>query len=256
MLADFHSRLLLTLHGIPEPDLRRPERQGAWSIFEVICHLADHELLTLLRVRMILAGEGADLPPLQQREWVESGHRGESVASVLETFWFTRRSILALVERLTPADLARRGNHPNHGPSSIADLISRAERHQEKHLGQIERIKTTLGLIASQRPDTSGVVASTAAGAAVRSPGEGITIHDLWREGVKRSLLVEMKPGAQWPGLDYHVPGPEAVYVVSGDFDDGANVYRAGTFLHHPAGSSHSPRTNEGCVLFVYYPEG
>jgi anti-sigma factor ChrR (cupin superfamily) len=44
--------------------------------------------------------------------------------------------------------------------------------------------------------------------------------------------------------------------VLSGDLGDGANVYPAGTFLHHPAGSSHSPRSKEGCRLFVFYPEG
>jgi hypothetical protein len=46
------------------------------------------------------------------------------------------------------------------------------------------------------------------------------------------------------------------VYVLDGDFDDGAHVYRTGDFLHHPAGSSHSPRSVEGCRLLVYYPEG
>ncbi|HET8775998.1 MAG TPA: cupin domain-containing protein [Thermoanaerobaculia bacterium] len=115
-------------------------------------------------------------------------------------------------------------------------------------------MKTTHGLRASERPHLSEVVAG--AEIAVTSPGDGVRIRTLWADGVKRALEVEFDAGAQWPGIDYHVPGPEEVYVLAGDFDDGAHVYRAGTFLHHPAGSSHSPRSVEGCKLFVFYPEG
>ena len=112
--------------------------------------------------------------------------------------------------------------------------------------GQSRRIKSKHGLAVSQEPDVSGVVAGRLL--AERSPGPGVHVRELWSEGVKRALEIEFEPGAQWPGLDHHVPGPEEVYILSGDFDDGTNVYRAGTFLHHPAGSSHSPKTVEGSM--------
>ncbi|HYI11234.1 MAG TPA: cupin domain-containing protein [Thermoanaerobaculia bacterium] len=128
-------------------------------------------------------------------------------------------------------------------------------KHDDKHLAQIERIKTTHGLLATQTPDVSGVVAGHANGDS-RSPGDGIQIRTLWSDGLRRALEVRFDRGAQWPGLDHHVPGPEEVYVLDGDFDDGASVHVAGTFLHHPAGSSHSPRSENGCRLLVFYPEG
>jgi hypothetical protein len=51
-------------------------------------------------------------------------------------------------------------------------------------------------------------------------------------------------------------PGPEVVYVVSGELIDGDTVLRAGDAAVHPAGSSHSPRSETGCRLLVFYPEG
>ena len=104
--------------------------------------------------------------------------------------------------------------------------------------------------------DMTGVVASDSRTAPMRSPGAGIEIRDLWRLGERRALLVTMPPGSQWPGIDFHIPGPEEVYVISGDFDDGPAQYTAGMFIHYPAGSSHSPSTRMGCSLFVFYPEG
>lgn len=255
-LRAFHSRLLLAIHGIPEADLVRPEREGKWSIADVIAHLGDLEMVYAVRIRTILAQAGGDapLPALAQDEWVERVHRREPVSELLEQFWFHRRMNLALRERLSEEERARSGVHPQYGPLTVDGAFERIERHDEKHLAQIERIKTGLGLRASEQPSLDGVVAG--AQIALNSPGAGVRVRTLWQDGVKRALEVELDPGAQWPGIDYHVPGPEEVYVLSGDFDDGANVYRAGAFLHHPAGSSHSPRSVEGCRLFVFYPEG
>ena len=255
-LRAFHSRLVLALHGIDAADLARPEVEGKWSVADVIAHLGDLEMIYAVRIRTILAGAGGDtpLPALAQDHWVERVHRREPLAELLEQLWFHRRMNVALLERLNDEELSRNGVHPDYGTITIRDAAGRIERHDEKHLAQIERIKATHGLSASQTPDVSGVVAGRLL--AERSPGPGVHVRVLWAEGVKRALEVEFEPGAQWPGIDHHVPGPEEVYILSGDFDDGANVYRAGTFLHHPAGSSHSPKTVEGCRLFVFYPEG
>lgn len=253
-LRGFQSRLLLAIHGIPEADLRRPEAEGKWSIADVIAHLGDLELVAAVRIRSILADENPPLTILSQERWVARVHRGEPIAELLEAFWFHRRLNLALAERLTAEEKLRTGVHHEYGAMTIPQILERLRRHEDKHLGQIERIKDRLGLDNTLTPDVSGVVSGRAG--AAREFGPGVRVREMWRNGVKRALQVEFDPGAQWPGLDYHVPGPEEVYVVSGDLDDGANVYRAGTFLHHPAGSSHSPRSAEGCVLFVYYPEG
>lgn len=72
----------------------------------------------------------------------------------------------------------------------------------------------------------------------------------------RKALMFEIAPGAVYPELDVHSPGPEEVFVVSGTFCDGEKTYPAGTFIHHPAGSSHIPQSQEGCVLFVFFPEG
>jgi anti-sigma factor ChrR (cupin superfamily) len=85
----------------------------------------------------------------------------------------------------------------------------------------------------------------------------GIRKRNLWkgRDGA-RALIVEIDPGAKFGQLDVHAPGPEEVYVVSGVFNDGVHDYSAGTFIHNPAGSAHLPQSKEGCVLFVFFPQG
>jgi quercetin dioxygenase-like cupin family protein len=99
--------------------------------------------------------------------------------------------------------------------------------------------------------------------AEVASIAPGLVVRRLWRSGpertARRALAVDFEPGAAWPGVDDHEPGPEEVFVVSGTFTGltgPGSQHEAGTFIHCDAGSSHSPSTATGGRLFVYYPEG
>lgn len=85
----------------------------------------------------------------------------------------------------------------------------------------------------------------------------GFSTRLLWSgPGGRKALIFEIAPGAVYPELDVHAPGAEEVFVVSGTFCDGKDTYPAGTFIHHPAGSSHVPQSKDGCTLFVFFPEG
>ena len=102
-----------------------------------------------------------------------------------------------------------------------------------------------------------GVVWSEVKDAPVRELNEGVRIRTLWEgENGAKALIFEVDPGCRMAELDVHEPGPEEVFVLSGVFNDGVRDYPAGTFIHNPAGSSHWPQSETGCVLFVFYPEG
>jgi quercetin dioxygenase-like cupin family protein/heme-degrading monooxygenase HmoA len=93
--------------------------------------------------------------------------------------------------------------------------------------------------------------------AKAEAPYPGVRVRRLWtgERGV-RAVLVEIDAGRRFPEVDRHDTGPEEVYVVSGVFNDGERDYPAGTFIHNPRGSSHVPQSKNGCVLFLFYPEG
>jgi hypothetical protein len=96
-----------------------------------------------------------------------------------------------------------------------------------------------------------------------REVGNGIVVHRLYRSGpeadARRAQLVSFPPGSQWPGIDVHEPGPEDLYIVRGTFHGlvgEGSIHGPGTFLHCAAGTTHSPSTETGGELFVYYPAG
>ena len=89
----------------------------------------------------------------------------------------------------------------------------------------------------------------------LQSVSAGISVRQLWQgEASAQAMVVEIAPGAQWEGIDAHEDYSEEVFVVSGVFNDGVRDYSAGTFIHHPVGSSHVPQSKTGCTLFIFYP--
>lgn len=109
----------------------------------------------------------------------------------------------------------------------------------------------------SSQMNLDGVIARHWKDVPAKEFAPGLNIRLLWTgEHGRKALMFEIAPGAVYPDLDVHAPGAEEVFVVSGDFCDGQNTYPAGTFIHHPAGSSHVPQSKDGCVLFVFFPEG
>ena len=91
----------------------------------------------------------------------------------------------------------------------------------------------------------------------------GVRVRRLWRSddspSGRRALVLEFDPGAQFPFVDVHEPGPEEVFVLDGVFAGLAgegSVHRRGDFIHCEVGSVHQPSTATGGSLFVFYPAG
>lgn len=100
------------------------------------------------------------------------------------------------------------------------------------------------------------IVWKNAADSPPQHVSEGIVVCPLWQgESSAQAMVVEIAPGAKWNGIDTHNDNSEEVFVVSGVFNDGVRDYPAGTFIHHPIGSSHIPQSATGCKLFIFYPE-
>lgn len=144
-LRSFESRLRATISGLGEADLRRPEREGKWSIAGVLAHLGDLEMVYAVRMRTILAGAGdAPLPALAQDAWVERVHVRDTIDELLEELSFHRRMNVRFLERLSEEELSRSGIHPQYGRITIRDAAERIVRHDAKHHLQIQRIKAAV----------------------------------------------------------------------------------------------------------------
>jgi anti-sigma factor ChrR (cupin superfamily) len=78
-------------------------------------------------------------------------------------------------------------------------------------------------------------------------PGlEVMPLHSYETENV---ALVRWQAGCRFTP---HIhPGGEEILVLDGTFEDDRGQYPVGTWLRNPAGSEHTPFTEQGCTIFV-----
>lgn len=131
--------------GLSPQQLRQPERPGKWSIAQVLQHLADSEIVTAWRIRLILAQDRPPLTGYDQDLWADRlGYADADPRAALALFTVVRRANLRLHERATPGDLNRVGLHVERGEESIGHLRRLAAGHDLLHRRQIERIRQTV----------------------------------------------------------------------------------------------------------------
>jgi uncharacterized damage-inducible protein DinB len=127
--------------GLSPEQLRQSERPGKWSIVQILQHLADSEIVGSWRFRLILAQDRPPLTGYDQDSWAERlRYEDADPAEAVALFTMLRRANLRLLERVTPADLARVGVHAERGEESIEHLRRLYAGHDLLHLRQITRV--------------------------------------------------------------------------------------------------------------------
>jgi uncharacterized damage-inducible protein DinB len=131
------------LWGLPDTWSTANEGPDTWSPYDVVGHLIHGERTDWIpRTELLLAhGESRPFTPFDRfAQFKES--RGKSLHELVDTFAELRAQNLARLEslRLTPADLERRGRHPELGPVTLGQLLATWVAHDLNHLGQIARV--------------------------------------------------------------------------------------------------------------------
>jgi len=133
------------IRGLSPQQLRKPEREGKWSIVQILQHLADAEVVWAWRMRLVLSQDRAALTGYDQDLWAERLHYDEADPSeAIEMFTVLRRSNLRLVARATPAELKQVGVHVERGEESLEHLRRLYAGHDLLHLQQIDRVRRSL----------------------------------------------------------------------------------------------------------------
>ncbi|MGB7266130.1 MAG: DinB family protein [Terracidiphilus sp.] len=112
---------------------------GKWSAAEIVCHLADCELVFGFRLRQTLAEDAPTIQPFDQEKWAATYH-GVPATHALETFSSLRKWNLRLIRAALPAAASRPVTHPERGTMTFQTIVETMAGHDVNHLGQLRRI--------------------------------------------------------------------------------------------------------------------
>lgn len=150
LLNDYRNGPLVlrsVLSGMTPEQVDAAPVPGKWSTRQVICHLADAELLYADRFKRILAEDQPPLRAMNPDVYVAKLAVADRDLSVeLETIDAVRRHMVGILEHMPEADFQRTGVHSEDGPLTLQTLLERITRHVPHHARTIVEKRRALGL--------------------------------------------------------------------------------------------------------------
>lgn len=110
------------LGRLTEEQVNRAPAPGKWSIREILCHLADCEIVFAYRIRQTVAEPHHRMQPFDQDIWSQA-YPAYTAAAALATFTAVREWNVALAKTLSPETLAKPLTHPERGTMTLETVL-------------------------------------------------------------------------------------------------------------------------------------
>lgn len=123
----------------------------AWSLRQIVAHIADCEVAAAWRFRKLIAEPGAVLDSFDQNRWAaELGYNRRHPSDSLKLFLALRADNYDQLLQLTAVDFQKWGTHPERGRVTLLDMLRINVEHAEKHAAQIRRVREQFRTAAPQ----------------------------------------------------------------------------------------------------------
>jgi hypothetical protein len=118
---------------------------GKWSSLEVVCHLADFEVVYTDRLMAVIAEDGPTLPGRDEKQYAARlAYHDRDLEEQLRLIEGCRSHVTRILRKLSDHDLARVGNHTEAGPLSLELLLTRIINHVQHHVKFIHEKRAAL----------------------------------------------------------------------------------------------------------------
>jgi hypothetical protein len=132
-------RLGAILDTLGEKGAERSPAPGKWNAREILCHLADCEVVFAYRLRQAMAEPYHTIQPFDQEKWANIYGAFEARAA-LEVFTAVRKWNIRLIESLPAEAFSKLLKHPERGEMTIRVVVETMGGHDINHLRQMEGI--------------------------------------------------------------------------------------------------------------------
>lgn len=133
------------IHGMTPAQTRMPSPPGAWSVLQVVCHLADFEIVYADRMKRIIAEDQPTLFGGDPDDFAAKlAYSQRDLSEELDMIESIRKSTSRFLKTLNAEDFTRVGIHSVDGPLTLTVFLERISGHIPHHIRLIEGKKQTL----------------------------------------------------------------------------------------------------------------
>ncbi|OGC94729.1 MAG: hypothetical protein A2W25_16080 [candidate division Zixibacteria bacterium RBG_16_53_22] len=114
---------------------------NAWSIHEIIIHLADSEANGYIRFRKAISEPGKPILTYDQEGWaLHLDYASQSAEDYLELFKWLRAASYSTLRKAPDMIWQHAVIHPERGTMTTEDLLDIYANHAGKHIAQMKRV--------------------------------------------------------------------------------------------------------------------
>lgn len=139
-----HQAIVDALVGINPEEMNAREGSGEWCPREIVHHLADSEMTSAIRLRLLIAEDNPTLVGYDQEAFVANLYPERPIEPSLDAFGAARAATSPILRRLTEEQWQRTGSHTEVGRYGVEDWLQTYAAHAHDHADQIRRARTSL----------------------------------------------------------------------------------------------------------------
>ena len=125
------------LAGAKDDELDTAPGEGKWTARQIVHHLADSEMTSAVRLRLLIASERPAIAGYDQEEFARRLRYDRPIEASLEAFRAARRTTAEILDRITDAEWLREGTHSEVGRYTPETWLAIYGVHAHDHAQQI-----------------------------------------------------------------------------------------------------------------------
>ena len=135
-----HLKTILANFGV---DADRSPEPGKWSARQVLCHMADTEIVFAFRLRQALSEARHIIQPFDQDGWA-ARYESYTAQAAVELFAAVRTWNRLLIAGVTEQEMQKILNHPERGDMTFSTVVETMGGHDLNHINQLQTIAAAL----------------------------------------------------------------------------------------------------------------
>src|SRR5579864_787868 len=127
--------------GLSPKQLDTPYRPGGWTVRQVVHHVPDSHMNSLVRFKLALTEDEPTIKPYDEARWAELADAKTPVEPSLLLLENLHKRWVLLLESLTPSDWQRKFRHPERGTMILDENVQLYAWHGRHHVAHITALR-------------------------------------------------------------------------------------------------------------------
>ncbi len=136
-IKEFPANLRKTVTGLTDEQLEKTYRPGGWTLRQVIHHIADSHINSIIRFKWALTEDEPTIKVYKQDEWAKLPDSKLPIEPSLLILEGVHQRMVAMFNNLNEDDWNRTFTHPEAGLMALKRLLALYAWHGKHHLAHI-----------------------------------------------------------------------------------------------------------------------